>query len=356
MKIPQIEGFFDVVNSMQDNLGVRVTKVEEVNAGLNNRLFRIFCKNNESYFVKFYKKDERLRLEREFTALKFLADKSFKNIPKTFLKNDKYQYAVYSFEKGKTKNPAKINKKDIENILNFVVSLHKIKFSEETSNFRPAVLACFSAQNYLDNINFRLKAFEDYISSGTANSQVGKFTHENNIIGLINNLVKTTIKDMDKKQITSKIRKSQWRLNPTDFSLANILFQSEKESSICFVDFEYFGWDDPMRMIADFINHDMNLALSVDLKSYFVSEYKNRTNLSILSQKRLDMIINLYAIEWLTIYLYSITPTKIESRKFSNKNFNEKSYVKKQLSKFNTRLREILGRITLDSINLSLIK
>ena len=42
-------------------------------------------------------------------------------------------------------------------------------------------------------------------------------------------------------------------LSPSDFGFHNAILQ--KNNKVCFVDFEYFGWDDPAKLINDFIWH-----------------------------------------------------------------------------------------------------
>ena len=42
-------------------------------------------------------------------------------------------------------------------------------------------------------------------------------------------------------------------LSPSDFGFHNAL--ERPDSQLTFVDFEYFGWDDPAKMLSDFLLH-----------------------------------------------------------------------------------------------------
>src|SRR5439155_21002106 len=61
-----------------------------------------------------------------------------------------------------------------------------------------------------------------------------------------------------------EIAADQRTLSPSDFGFHNALRQAD--GRIIFLDFEYFGWDDPAKMIADFLLHPA-MELSAELKN-----------------------------------------------------------------------------------------
>ena len=50
-------------------------------------------------------------------------------------------------------------------------------------------------------------------------------------------------------------------LSPSDFGFHNALL--EADGRLTFVDFEYFGWDDPVKIVADVMLHP-GMGLSAD--------------------------------------------------------------------------------------------
>jgi hypothetical protein len=48
-------------------------------------------------------------------------------------------------------------------------------------------------------------------------------------------------------------------LSPSDFGFHNAIRKTD--GTLCFIDFEYFGWDDPVKLTADFLHHP-GMALS----------------------------------------------------------------------------------------------
>jgi hypothetical protein len=84
------------------------------------------------------------------------------------------------------------------------------------------------------------------------------------------------------------------------------------------------------------------------LKKYFQQCYLNYIAAGEEYKKRLELVKKIIDIEWLAIYLYSMTPEKIKIRKFSDKNFDESAYLKTQYLKFHNRLKIIENGLLAD--------
>jgi len=57
------------------------------------------------------------------------------------------------------------------------------------------------------------------------------------------------------KKFKNNISNSNRILSPSDFGLHNTISEKKK---LYFLDFEYFGWDDPIKLICDFFWHPGN--------------------------------------------------------------------------------------------------
>lgn len=318
-------------------IGKPITNVQEINAGLNNRLYKVVT-SEEKYLVKLYRKDAGIMLKREFSALKYLKRQNIKNVPTAYFKNDKQNFAMYSFEDGKTKNPSQITKDDLNKMAFFIASIHKLRPKEIRKKFLAANFACFNINDYLKNIYFRLEKFSVYAKSKNTSAIIDKLKKEevNTVIG---KLLGKIINEIPEKLLNKKLSAGEERLSPVDFGVHNILFK--KDGSLCFIDFEYFGRDDPMRAVADFLMHDRSLEIKPELKKYFQNRYLEYIEADKKYRQRLELVKKIINIEWLAIYLYSMTPEKIEIRKFSDVSFDTNEYLKKQSLKLHSRLAQI---------------
>lgn len=328
-----------IKNRLKTELNFVIVRFEEIKAGGNNRLF-VLSSTNKKLLLKIYNSyDDRQRLEREFHALSFLNRNSFECIPKAYLKDAGLNYAVYSFERGETKKSSEIVRKDLDQMISFIVRLQNKKPEETKEEFMSGVMACSSFQDYLNNINIRIEWFKNNTERESLPDLVKELL-QSDFIQEINDLIKSVIDKYSREEISAQMSMNDKRLSPVDFGPHNTIFKYD--GSAIFVDFEYFGWDDPNRLVGDFLNHDQTMDISPDDKDYFLNEYLKSSTLSTSILDRLNTVRQLIAIEWLTIYLSSLTKEKISIRKFADTNFDEAKYIQTQVGKYQSRLKTLL--------------
>lgn len=326
--------------TLKSAINFDIDQYSEIKAGNNNKLFRLDSNKGYQLLLKIYYEDDRLRLQREFDAFYFLNQKKFLHIPKAFVKNDEYHFAAYSFEQGNSKSNKAISSSDIRIMAKFIAKLHKIRKEQIQVIFRPAVFACFSLQNYIDNIHFRSQKYFDYIATGNAHQKIQAFHKQQDIEQSIKLLIKDAIGNLTEEELRQTLPDNQQGLSPVDFGPHNMIFKEDGE--IVFIDFEYFGWDDPAREIGDFVNHDQTKDIPKDLKKLFIKSYIQQISASGAFIRRLQIVIKLIAIEWLSIHLYAMTPEKMSARRFADNNFSDDSYLDEQIAKFQERMNNLL--------------
>ena len=129
-------------------------------------------------------------------------------------------------------------------------------------------------------------------------------------------------------------------LSPSDFGFHNALRRTD--SQIVFLDFEYFGWDDPAKMLSDFLLHPAS-GLNVTLKRRFAdnifARFKNSCDLS----RRVEVVCPLFGLKWCLIFLNEFIPELLLRRGFVGEPGGEEAEVQaEQLEK----ARTMLGRIS----------
>ena len=94
------------------------------------------------------------------------------------------------------------------------------------------------------------------------------------------------------------IDKSELILSPSDFGFHNAIYSQKK--SLIFHDFEYFGWDDPVKLISDF-SHHAAMDLSEELEQLWFSGASEIYGENLLG--RLRAAWPLYGLNWCLIIL-----------------------------------------------------
>lgn len=335
----------DLLNTLEETLQkILIFNLENYTAipgGSSNKLFRLESTNGQQLLLKIYHNDTRQRLTREFSAIQFLNKQEFKQIPKAYLKNDQYNFGVYSYEQGGNKSDKDISVNDIKLVAEFIASIHMMKKSAITTTFLPAYMACLSLQDYVNNCLFRLDKYVEHVHSDDIHEKVQQFHQKTHAEQAIRELLNNTLKNFTEEQVNQPLSDEEQRLSPVDCGPHNMLFKDNGD--IVFLDFEFFGWDDPMREIADFMNHDQTKNISQEKKKIFLETYLNRTEVTEDFVRRLEVVIRLVAIEWLTIHLYVMTPERIKNRQFAIKDFDVDSYLDEQIEKFNKKMSDLVA-------------
>jgi hypothetical protein len=102
-------------------------------------------------------------------------------------------------------------------------------------------------------------------------------------------------------------------LSPSDFGCHNAIRQPD--GTTAFVDFEYFGWDDPVKLMADFVLHP---AMSLDEKQ---QDFFLRGVLPLFentdASQRLPLLRPLFAVKWSCILLNEFLSADSTTRHFT---------------------------------------
>jgi thiamine kinase-like enzyme len=132
---------------------------------------------------------------------------------------------------------------------------------------------------------------------------------------------------------------SERTLSPSDFGFHNALRRDNGQS--VFLDFEYFGWDDPAKTISDFLLHPA-MSLSVELKRQFVTAMFSHFAEYPQLVKRVEAIYPLYGIKWCLILLNEFLPEHRLRRQFAGAD-NPEILQMEQLAKARRMLQSIRG-------------
>ena len=142
-----------------------------------------------------------------------------------------------------------------------------------------------------------------------------------------------------KAPVEAELPGEQRTLSPSDFGFHNAL--RRPEGRLVFLDFEYFGWDDPAKMISDFLLHPA-LELPERLKQRFAAGMYRRFSANKSLAKRVETVYPLFGLKWCLIMLNEFVPEDMQRRGFaSGGSLDRASTQARQLEK----ARRMLARI-----------
>lgn len=298
--------------------GEPVASYLRIYGGRNSRVFRIVGVSGKCFAGKHYHQhqdDPRDRLGNEWGALELLADAAVLAdfVARPVAKDVAAGLALYSFLEGEQANQPPASSRDIKICLEFLVGLQK--FGATLPDTQAAVIgnaseACFSLDALERNIRQRIKPLLATSKSDGLCDGMHQYLEQELFSFFEQSLVaaqKLLVKDLE---LSSECK----TLSPSDFGLHNAL---RNASSISFVDFEYFGWDDPAKILCDFVLHPaMDLPESV--RDEFVKGFLchfSRVDESLYT--RVCGVFPLYGVKWCLILLNEFLRASDDRRQFA---------------------------------------
>ena len=130
-------------------------------------------------------------------------------------------------------------------------------------------------------------------------------------------------------------------ISPSDFGFHNAV--KRHDGAIVFLDFEYFGWDAPAKLISDFLLHP-GMDLSAGLKSQFTRAMLERLNGFSNLPQRVAALYPLFGLKWCLILLNEFVPADLQRRQSSGGGALDVAAVQgEQLTKSRNLLKQILN-------------
>ena len=281
-----------------------IESFEAINGGRNSRVFRIEAEG-QTFALKQYPRTmdgSRDRLGAEVAAWEFLDRHRVPNLPRVVATDKSFGYAVYTWIQGDPvtdPSPA-----DVDAALRLVSKLVVLGRADGANDIGNASAATFTGGEVVQQVECRMVKFR-----GPAEKEpdLRQFL-ENEFTPLFRNIsawawnvyAHDTVGFEDERPTGSRT------LSPSDFGFHNTLRQSN--GALAFIDFEYFGWDDSVKMVSDFLLHP-GMNLSSALKSRFLDGAVKIFGGGDRSfEARLKALYPLYGLVWCLILLNEFLP------------------------------------------------
>jgi len=345
----QVLFFIDMVeteeykNLFSAKLNSDIKEVERIGSGRNSRVYRLVCVDGRIFAAKVYPRHEeetRDRLGTEFRGLTFLWKSGIRNIPMPVSIDRKKGFSIFEFIKGRSVDLGQLDLKDIDQAVEFLITLDNLKVRPDAEKLPPASEAFFSIEDILDNVELRFKRLSCVSPKDMMVRELFCFLEQdfNPFFEVIKGWSHTRLGEFG---LAADLRLpiSERTLSPSDFGFHNAL--RRQDGSLVFLDFEYFGWDDPAKMITDFILHP-GMALSFSMKERFRNGLLDHFGRSSNLCARLSAVYPIFGLKWCLILLNEFVPVDAARRKFaSSTQMDEDRNRAIQLGKARNMLKEV---------------
>ncbi len=279
--------------------GSAVESVIPVLGGGNNRLFRV-TSGAAVFALKIYAGnavESRERYAREFAGLSFLWARGERRIAQPLALDEQAQAALYAWLPGEPGGAAA--EADLGAMCDFARALFEARSDPAAAALpeaREAVLSTTAlAEQIAGRVN-RLRAVED---------------QHPELRPLLDDIVREAARRLPPETAGRSLPAAARTLSPSDFGTHNSL---RTPQGLAFIDFEYFGWDDPVKLVADVLWHP-GMALDGPARQKFFGGAADvyRVQSGFLSRFERDAPV--YGLRWALIVLGEFLPAVWQRRR-----------------------------------------
>jgi len=317
-------------------LGWRPAKAAAIGGGRNSRVFRLEAGDGPRAALKRYFRhpgDPRDRLATEFGALAFCHRHGLP-VPRPLAKDPGMDVALYEWVDGAPVETP--DRADADAAVAFLLRLRGLAGEAGTAAMPAASEACFSFRALEANLQARLGPLHQAAADFP---ELRAFLRED-LVPAWEALLAGCREGCRRAGMTfdQELPSRDCTLSPSDFGFHNAL---RREGSLVFLDFEYFGWDDPAKTLCDLLLHP-GMTLSAELRARLAQGLlAGMADLPDLAV-RTRLAFPLYGIKWCLILLNEFLRGPLERRAFARPGEAPETLQARQLHKAQGKLRQLL--------------
>ena len=265
------------------------------------------------------------RLEREACALEFLGTLGVRNVPQLVSVDRENRVLCMEWIEG---GPAdSITDEDISTALSLAATLHAARTNAGAHRLPLAREACLSLEALCEQVRARLTRLR---AAGEGDLEL--------LLDRAARAFARAESDARSAPLRETLSHEEATLSPSDFGFHNALRTAD--GRLTFIDFEYFGWDDPVKLTADFLLHP-GMALSPEQKRAFARGAETIYGGDAQFRARLVAHFDLYALRWAAIVLNEFLPEGRARRTFAGGERDWEATKHTQLAKAQRLLDEL---------------
>ena len=308
----------DLISVATTMIGERVTSLEEISGGHNNRILKARTRSGRDFAVKVYFRnpdDPRDRLGAEFQAATIMRRFGVSQAPNPVASDAGHNIAIYDFIDGDKVDAEDVTDEDIDAGVELLRVLKDIAKRPEATSLSAASEACFSVEEILANLRLRLDRLMMLRETTAEYADLRAFLSNDfePALEVVTNLCQRRLSDAG-IGTDDVLPSSERTLSPSDFGFHNCLRRPNGE--LVFLDFEYFGWDDPARLVSDFLLHP-GMSLTSSAKRRFLSGILDSCDFGDNFKSRINGVYPLWGLKWSLIMLNEFVPEHLNRRRFA---------------------------------------
>ncbi|MBB3212998.1 hypothetical protein FHW67_002286 [Herbaspirillum sp. Sphag1AN] len=322
-----------IVTLLRDKgLDIGDISLAAIDGGGNNKVFAVETGSGK-YVAKAYfnhPADTRDRLGAEYAFLSYAQHIGLVNVPRPIACDVAAHVGIYEFVNGYKLSIDHLERMHVDAAAEFIASLNA--GPNRDGRLPLASEACFTLEQHLATVDRRILKLHE-LNGGDALTRQAK--------ELVDNIATSWKRQCAQIVATGvpALNPEDRCISPSDFGFHNALLRDDGD--LCFIDFEYAGWDDPAKMIGDFFCQP---AVPVPYEYFedFVSKAVRYSTNAAALRARAHLLLPVFQIKWCCIMLNEFLPDAARRRQFANPTMDPEQRKRMQLVKTEQFFNSIL--------------
>ncbi len=285
--------------------------------GANNRVYAVQGADRPALLKAYFRhpQDPRDRLGAEFGFSRFAWDAGVRALPEPLGSDADAGLGLYELVAGTPIGPGAVDPPAVEAASAFVAALVSVQGRREAERLPPASEACFTLEEHLARVDARVARLAGIEPADDLDRACRAFV-ESELAPAWARLRERTCSGAAAAGLAldAPLPPAERCLSPSDFGFHNAL--RESGGAVRFLDFEYAGWDDPAKLVADFF---CQVAVPVPLERLdaFVEQGLAALPGAAARSARIALLLDVYRVKWCCILLNDFVPGGRERRRFA---------------------------------------
>jgi hypothetical protein len=287
-------------------LGHEPTALSPIRGGGNNRIFKVETPEGP-LALKLYSADRRNRLAAEFGALTMLAEHGIHETPKALAVDHIAQAALYEWIDGTP--VTELASPDLDAIFAFLGRLLDLGEAGMAAGMAPASAACLCPADAYEQLLTRMDALAPHARRHALLDRFASVLAKNCLRMIEKSKAMLAQCGLDPMAPLSPERRV---LSPSDMGRHNMLRRAN--GTLVFLDFEYFGWDDPVKAASDFALHPGSAFTDPDKVLILKRAIGLYGAVDPAFAGRLQALFGIFGLIWCLILLNEFLPERWQNR------------------------------------------
>lgn len=271
-------------------------QMERIRAGRNSEVHRISNPHGQWILKNYYQhsSDIRDRLGTEFGFLTYLEKRGASVVARPIGMDRALNCALYTFFPGR--RPAAIASRHISQAVDFIKTINFSRNARDALALPMAADACLTWQAHMELAESRIDRLLALQPKQELEGEAHQFVREQLLpmwLHLKSSLIQVLASSETELPMNDRI------ISPSDFGFHNVL---ENQGELFFLDFEYAGWDDPAKLICDFICQP-ELPMTQNQGKQFMDELLPELQQPDKLKHRVESLLPVHRLKWSCILL-----------------------------------------------------